>query len=158
VDLAAVARESALAMQKVFGGRKIAFSTRVDVDVAPVIGDHDRLVQVLINLLGNAAKFAPEDKGRAELSLRRAGESYEVVVADNGPGVPAADREIVFERFRQLGDTMNGKPEGAGLGLAISQRIVAQHGGRIWVEESALGGAAFKVSMKALVSEPVAAQ
>jgi signal transduction histidine kinase len=119
----------------------------IDASPAHVLGDHDRLVQVLINLLGNAAKFAPAEGGHAQLSLSRAGDAFELAVGDNGPGIRPKDREVVFERFRQLGDTMNDKPHGAGLGLAISQRIVMQHGGRIWVEESRLGGALFKVSL-----------
>jgi Na+/proline symporter/nitrogen-specific signal transduction histidine kinase len=158
VDLARVARDSASAMQQVFAGRNVAFATSIEVETAPVLGDHDRLVQVLINLLANAAKFAPESRGRAELTLRQVGDSFELAVEDNGPGIPVGDREVVFERFRQLGDTMTGKPEGAGLGLAISQRIVAQHGGRIWVDESVAGGATFRVALKALAVAVVPAQ
>ncbi|MDR3471366.1 MAG: ATP-binding protein [Devosia sp.] len=148
-DLAAVVRESAAAMQQVFAAQNVALHTRLDVQSAAVIGDHDRLVQVLINLLGNAVKFAPSGSGIAELSLRRLGDEYELSVADNGPGIAPADREIVFERFRQLGDTMNAKPQGAGLGLAISQRIVVQHGGRIWIEEAEAGGAVFRIRLDA---------
>jgi signal transduction histidine kinase len=59
--------------------------------------------------------------------------------------VPPVDREIIFERFRQAGDPLTDKPGGVGLGLAISRRIVAQHGGRIWVEDNAGGGAVFKI-------------
>jgi signal transduction histidine kinase len=113
------------------------------------MGDHDRLVQVVINLLGNAAKFSPTRAGLATLRLYRIGGDFEISVTDNGPGIRAADREIVFERFRQLGDTMSEKPKGAGLGLAISQRIVAQHGGRIWVEGARGGGAVFRVRLPA---------
>lgn len=150
VDLAAIAATSVLAMRQAFASRSIALETRIEVETAPVLGDHDRLVQVLINLLGNAAKFTPAGHGRTQLTLRRAGEGFELAVADNGPGILPAHRAIVFERFRQLGDTMNGKPEGAGLGLAISQRIVAQHGGRIWVADSPEGGAMFKLALPAL--------
>jgi signal transduction histidine kinase len=75
-----------------------------------------------------------------------------MAVADNGPGIRPADREIVFERFRQLGDIMNGKPEGAGLGFAISQQIVAQHGGHIWIEEAAMGGALFRLTLPAVAA------
>jgi signal transduction histidine kinase len=111
------------------------------------MGDRDRLVQVVINLLGNAAKFSPAEGGLATLRLHRTGREFEISVSDNGPGIRAADREIVFERFRQLGDTMSEKPHGAGLGLAISQRIIIQHGGRIWVEDAEGGGAAFRVRL-----------
>lgn len=149
VDLAAVVRESADAMQQVFAGSRIALAVEIEADPALVVGDHDRLVQVVINLLGNAAKFSPPDRGRALLALRRAGEHLELTVADNGPGIREEDREVVFERFRQLGDTMSDKPQGAGLGLAISQRIVMQHGGRIWVESGSDGGAVFKVRLRA---------
>jgi signal transduction histidine kinase len=87
------------------------------------------------------------------------GAAYELAVEDNGPGIALKDREVVFERFRQLGDTMNSKPEGAGLGLAISQRIIVQHGGRITVDEAPGGGALFRVELPAdvdaLAPEPV---
>jgi len=155
VDLAAVVRESSAAMRQVFAGANVA----LDIDIAPgpaqVIGDHDRLVQVLINLLGNAVKFSPRGAGRATLSLRSAGGEIELAVADNGPGIRASDRDAVFDRFRQLGDAMGDKPEGVGLGLAISQRIVTQHGGRIWIEDNEGGGAVFKIRLGAA---PIAAQ
>jgi signal transduction histidine kinase len=147
-DLVAVVRESAAATQQLFAARRVALATRIEPDIALVMGDHDRLVQVLINLLGNAAKFAPAGTGRAVISLRRSGESYEIAVADNGPGISPADRPAVFERFRQLGDTMTAKPEGAGLGLAISQGIVAQHGSRIHIDDAPGGGARFSIALK----------
>ena len=147
VDLAAIARESAAAMDQVFAASGVALHIEIDASEAYVLGDHDRLVQVLVNLLGNAAKFARRGDGEAYLTLSRAGDAVELAVGDNGPGIRPKDRHVVFERFRQLGDTMNDKPQGAGLGLAISQRIVTQHGGRIWIEESRLGGALFKVSL-----------
>ena len=149
VDLAAVAYESAAAMQQVFAERHVKLHTEVEADPAFVVGDHDRLVQVIINLLGNAAKFSPSVRGKAALRLRRIGEELELSVADNGHGIRAEDREVVFERFRQLGDTMRDKPQGAGLGLAISRRIVTQHGGRIWVEAAEGGGAIFKIRLRA---------
>ncbi|HVW58017.1 MAG TPA: ATP-binding protein [Rhizobiaceae bacterium] len=147
VDLATIARESAAALDQVFATNGVALHLEIETPSALVLGDHDRLVQVLINLLGNAAKFALPGSGRAHLTLSRTGNAFELAVGDNGPGIRQKDRKVVFERFRQLGDTMNDKPHGAGLGLAISQRIVMQHGGRIWIEESRFGGALFKVSL-----------
>ncbi|HVY19284.1 MAG TPA: ATP-binding protein [Bauldia sp.] len=155
-DLVAVVRESAAATQQLFAARNVALRTRVDVNRALVMGDHDRLVQVLINLLGNAAKFAPPFKGTAEMSLRRLGEGYELAVADNGPGVSPRDREAVFERFRQIGDAMTAKPQGAGLGLAISQSIVEQHGSRIQIEDAEGGGARFSIVLKAVTARETA--
>lgn len=155
VDLAAIIRESTAATHQVFAANRIELALRIDADPALVIGDHDRLVQVFINLLGNAAKFSPQGGGRATLHLCRVGGAFEIAVSDNGPGIRAEDREIVFERFRQLGNTMSDKPQGAGLGLAISQRIIAQHGGHIWVEEAEGGGAAFHIRLSpAAVSSP----
>jgi signal transduction histidine kinase len=149
VDLAAVVRESSAAMRQVFAGANVALDVDIGAEPARVVGDHDRLVQVLINLLGNAVKFSPSAGGRAALTLRSDGTAIELAVADNGPGIPAADRDVVFDRFRQLGDPMGDKPEGVGLGLAISQRIVAQHGGRIWIEDAEGGGAVFKIRLDA---------
>jgi signal transduction histidine kinase len=145
--VATVIRESTAAMHQVFAASQIELALRIEADPAIVMGDHDRLVQVVINLLGNAAKFSPAGRGRATLWLRRVGREFEITVSDNGPGIRATDREIVFERFRQLGDMMSDKPQGAGLGLAISQRIITQHGGRIWVEDAKGGGAAFHIRL-----------
>jgi len=147
VDLAAVVSESGAAMRQVFAERRVRLRTEIEADPAFVVGDHDRLVQVIINLLSNAAKFSPPATGKAVLRLKRIGEELELSVTDNGHGIRAADREVVFERFRQLGDTMRDRPQGAGLGLAISHRIVMQHGGRIWVEEADGGGAVFKIRL-----------
>jgi len=148
VDLAAIARECAAAMRQVFIANRVSLRVEPGSRPAWTTGDHDRLVQVVVNLLGNAAKFSPRDYGAVRLTLAGDDDTVELTVADNGPGIRIADREIVFERFRQVGDMLTGKPEGAGLGLAISRRIIAQHGGRIWVEGEPGEGAVFKVRLR----------
>jgi Na+/proline symporter/nitrogen-specific signal transduction histidine kinase len=153
VDLAAVVRESAAAMRQVFAGAEVTLDVDIASNDARIVGDHDRLVQVLINLLGNAAKFSPRGTGHANLSLRSLGSEIELAVADNGPGIPPTERGVVFDRFRQLGDALGDKPEGVGLGLAISQRIVTQHGGRIWIEDAPTGGAVFRIRLAAAPGE-----
>ncbi len=154
VDLASVVRESSATLRELFASRNVALDVDIELQRALVLGDHDRLVQVLVNLLGNAAKFAPQRGGRARVRLRSVGDEYELAVSDNGPGIRPADRGIVFERFRQLGDPMDVKPQGVGLGLAISQRIVEQHGGRIWIEDGAEGGAMFRIRLAPFVGLP----
>jgi signal transduction histidine kinase len=76
-----------------------------------------------------------------ELALR--GSRVRVAVTDNGPGVRAEDQRIIFEKFRQAGDTMTEKPHGTGLGLPISRQIIEHFGGRLWVESAPGDGAAF---------------
>lgn len=111
---------------------------------APAIcGDRDRLLQVMLNLLSNAAKAAPGQGGRVIVSLTVKPEGVIIRVADNGPGIPPEDREAVFQRFRRLGQP-GARPQGTGLGLSISRRIVQRHGGRLWVEASE-GGACLAI-------------
>jgi signal transduction histidine kinase len=94
--------------------------------------------QVLANLLSNAIRHAPE-RSTVRVSLDGDGARVRCAVADRGPGIPPELRAVVFERFRQAGS----RPGSAGLGLYVSQRLVAMHRGRIWVEEAAGGGARF---------------
>lgn len=133
--------------------RQLAVSSRIAVawrSQGPpyrVLGERDRLIQVVLNLLSNALRYCPEGSGRVELALAGAGGRVRLTVSDNGPGVPEAERERIFERFRQLPRDRAAKGLGAGLGLAISRRIVEQHGGGIWVEEASGGGACFVVEL-----------
>jgi signal transduction histidine kinase len=112
----------------------------------------------MINLLSNACKFVPEGEGRVHVRLRCQGESYQLEVADNGPGVPAPYREAIFEKFRQVsGSVLKDKPKGTGLGLAICRQIVEHFGGRIWAEDAALGGACICFTLPAAAVERAAA-
>jgi signal transduction histidine kinase len=159
VDLGAIAVDCAAAMRQVFATNRVALTLDVDDEPVWTIGDRDRLVQVVVNLLGNAAKFSPPGKGRVTLGVRSDTETVELYVADNGPGIDPQDRDVVFERFRQVGDTLTGKPGGAGLGLAICRRIVVQHGGEIWIEGKKGEGAIFRARLpRAAAPERAAAE
>jgi CheY-like chemotaxis protein len=122
----------------------------VDIeDELPVIeGDRDRLLQVVINLVSNAAKFTRE--GSVTIAVRTVVAGVEFSVTDTGPGIAAVDHVAIFERFKQSSsDTLTDRPNGTGLGLPISKHIVEHHGGRIWVE-SALGvGSRFAFTLPA---------
>lgn len=102
--------------------------------------DPDLIAQVIRNLLTNARRHAGPD-GRVVLSARADGGSLLVVVDDNGPGIPPEQRERVFDRFHRNEPSRDRASGGSGLGLGIARSIVEMHDGRIWVEDSPLGGA-----------------
>jgi signal transduction histidine kinase len=112
-----------------------------------VPGSADLLARVVRNLLANARRHAGAT-GRVVLSATAAGGRITVRVDDDGPGISPAERERVFERFHRVDPARGRDAGGTGLGLAISREIVAAHGGRIWVDDSPLGGAraAFELS------------
>ena len=143
VDLESVIDESIAATGQLFRSRDVALEARLAPGVPPVRADRDRLLQVLINLLSNAAKFAPSGKGRVVVVLAAADGLVRVSVADNGPGVRGEDQKMIFEKFRQAGDTMTEKPKGTGLGLPISRQIIEHFGGRLRVQSAPGQGATF---------------
>jgi two-component system, OmpR family, sensor kinase len=102
--------------------------------------DPDLLTQVVRNLLSNAHRHAGPG-GRVALSARAEGERLVVTVDDDGPGIPPAERERVFDRFYRSEAARDRASGGSGLGLGIARSILARHGGRIWIEDSPLGGA-----------------
>jgi Na+/proline symporter/nitrogen-specific signal transduction histidine kinase len=112
-------------------------------DDAPVLrADRDRLLQVLINLLSNAAKFVPSGTGLVKVRLSCDEQAATIEVQDNGPGVAAEQQQLIFEKFRQGGVATN-RPQGTGLGLPISRRIVEHFGGRMWLTSRPGEGATF---------------
>ena len=115
-------------------------------DLGSAMLDRDRTLQVLLNLLSNALAFCPE-RGWIELRADRLAGRLQLAVSDDGPGVPPAERERIFDKFRQVAQPVAGRGHGTGLGLSICREIVVRHGGRIWVETSARGGARFVVEL-----------
>jgi PAS domain S-box-containing protein len=107
-----------------------------------VLGDRDRLIQVVVNLLSNAIKFSPKG-GRVPLGVRREGPSVRFEVSDEGRGVPPGFGKQIFEPFRQVEGSDARQKGGTGLGLAICRSIVEQHGGAIGVEDREGPGATF---------------
>ncbi|MCK6503045.1 ATP-binding protein [Myxococcota bacterium] len=109
---------------------------------ALVLGDRDRLLQVLTNLIGNAVKFSPPG-GRVLLSMVRTDGHIVVHVTDQGPGIPEDFRARVFQPFSQADATDRRGSGGTGLGLSIAKAIVEAHGGSIWFESAAPRGTTF---------------
>ena len=146
LDLVELAQHSVDAIHRLQENRGVSLEVDMAVSSARVIGDPDRLEQVIINLLDNAGKFAADESPRVLLRLERHKGHFRLSVEDNGPGIADDERERVFEKFHQIkrqdsGET-RGRPRGSGLGLPISRGIVAHLGGRLWVESAPhLGGA-----------------
>jgi signal transduction histidine kinase len=111
-------------------------------DEVSVFADSDRLVQVMVNLLGNAVKFS-EKGSTVKISVLKRGDDVRVEVIDQGRGVPEDLRESIFERFKQVSAKDSTEKKGTGLGLAICKAIVEQHGGKIGCESSVGHGSVF---------------
>lgn len=147
LDVSEVVRDAMEATGQLFREKRVGVALSPAGPLPRVKADRDRLMQVLINLLSNAVKFCPTAAGRVEVRISAAPGGVRVDVQDNGPGVAPADHEAVFERFRQLGDTLEPRPAGSGLGLAISRRIIEHFGGRLWVESELGNGATFSFTL-----------
>ncbi len=126
-----------------FEHKKLRLQREIAAGLPPIVGDPDRLLQVLVNLLSNAVKFT--ERGGAVISAQLQGENTILLgVSDTGSGIPKEYQLLVFEKFRQVtNDTLTDKPKGTGLGLPICKEIVEHHGGRIWVESEAGAGCTF---------------
>ncbi len=125
--------------------RRVTISCEVSPPDMAVYADERRLTQVLYNLLDNAIKYSPEG-GEVRVIATSDGDMALVRVIDEGPGVPVADREPVFQRFSRIATDAveEGKtPPGTGLGLPLSRQLIEMQGGRIWVEEPEQRGAVF---------------
>jgi signal transduction histidine kinase len=147
VDMKEIVEDTVAAMAEVFKEKSIQLSTRMPDRVPVVTADLDRIVQVMLNLLSNAVKFCDAGHGRVEVSLTEGDGYVRIDVRDNGPGIAPDDRKAIFEKFRQAGDPLTGKPQGSGLGLHICKRIVERLGGRIWVASGQREGACFSFTL-----------
>ena len=147
LDLKEVVEQSAAATSQLFREKEAHVALDLPDNLPLILADRDRLIQVMLNLLSNAAKFLTPGAGQVRISLRLLAEGLEVSVADNGPGIRIEDQELIFEKFRQVGDTMTAKPPGTGLGLPISRRIVEHFGGKLWVESVPGEGSTFRFTL-----------
>lgn len=113
-------------------------------------GDPELLARAVRHVIDNAVRHS---NGHVAISLRVEGDRVVVHVDDDGTGVPAADRDRIFERFVRLDEARSRDVGGAGLGLAVTARIVRSHGGTVTVEESPLGGARFVIALPVIAHE-----
>lgn len=133
------------AMQPLAAAKHLKLKIRMPPDLPPGKGDQRRITQVLMNLVGNAIKFA--ESGEVRVEAKAADGSFLVSVSDSGPGIAPADQERIFEEFQQVDGSSSRAKGGTGLGLAIAKRIIEMHGGRIWVESKVGAGSTFTFSL-----------
>ncbi|MBD1911025.1 MULTISPECIES: ATP-binding protein [unclassified Leptolyngbya] len=138
------------ATSSLFEQKQLTLEQDLEPDLPVVEGDRDRLLQVVINLLSNAVKFT--DEGSVICRTRADQQFVTVSIVDNGIGIAEDDHPKVFEKFKQVGDTLTDKPKGTGLGLPICKQIVEHHGGTIWVESELGHGSTFSFTLPISVS------
>jgi two-component system sensor histidine kinase/response regulator len=142
IDLGALVEDGVEQMRPVAAQKAIKLSVTGAADLPPVSADPHRLEQVLSNLLSNALKFTPEH-GAITVEMQRVGADVEVAVGDTGPGIPAHEMPLLFEKFSQTSSGRSAGTAGTGLGLLICRHLIEAHGGRIWAESNVGRGSRF---------------
>lgn len=143
VDFCALLQECVDLFTPVVSSKSFSMTIHTSTEAIFANVDHDRILQVLSNLIGNSLKFTPNG-GIIKLSARKQGTQVEVSVTDNGSGIPEEAQVKIFERFSQL--TMNDR-RGLGLGLFIAKWIVEAHKGCIWVTSEVGKGSTFSFTL-----------
>jgi|GEM_PF-1135163 len=140
----------------VIHGKEQEFIKSLDENIATISADKKKLKQVLLNLLGNAAKFTPA-KGQIRLTIKRISRPdsgfFQFTVADNGIGIPKEEQELIFDEFRQVDGSHSREYDGTGLGLPIAKKLVELHGGKIWMESEVGDGTQFHFTIPEVIEE-----
>ncbi|MGQ9866258.1 MAG: response regulator [Pseudanabaenaceae cyanobacterium] len=145
LDLREVIERALNATASLFERSGLACHRHLPATMPLLVGDRDRLIQVMVNLISNAVKFTVEGSVTCEIQVQ--GDRAIVSVTDTGMGIAPEDCPKVFEKFKQVGDTLTDKPKGTGLGLSICKQIIEHHGGNIWVESVLGQGSTFSFDL-----------
>lgn len=149
VSVEAIVSEAMKAVSGEFMAKpEVALESTVAPNMPHILVDPDRMVQVLVNLLNNAAKFTIKGTVSVRAQVTR-NAKIEIVVEDTGVGIPRQELVKVFDRFHKVerGDAVDSSVRGSGLGLAISKEIVQHYSGRIWAESNPGAGSAFHIEL-----------
>jgi signal transduction histidine kinase len=145
LDPQALINQSVAATSPLFQQKGLPCVVELQPGLPHILGDKDRLMQVLVNLLSNAVKFTDHGHVLCSATVR---EGWLVTsVADTGIGIPEHEQTLIFERFQQVGETLTDKPKGTGLGLSICKQIIEHHKGHIWCESEPGKGSRFHFSL-----------
>lgn len=135
LNLAPIVRAAVKTLEIAALAKSIKIELDLDENAGEIVGDSNRLQQIVWNLLSNAVKFTPEG-GTIKIRLKNIGESAELKVCDNGIGIEKDFLPFVFERFRQMDSSITRRQGGLGLGLSIVRHLVEMHGGTVTVESA----------------------
>lgn len=138
VELALLVDETVEAMRPEAGARGVEIRCQLEDNPLPARADPEKIQRVLFNLIQNAIRHTPAD-GSVTVKVEPGRDAIEIEIADTGDGIPAAERERVFDTFFRGGEDASRHSDGAGLGLAVSRAIVETHGGRIWLAPTEQG-------------------
>lgn len=145
INIEEIIDRSTNATSSLFKDKGLSIIKQVEKDLPMVVGDKNKLMQVLINLLSNSVKFT--DDGAVTCKAHKKDNEIIVTIIDTGMGINSSEYENIFEKFKQVGDTLINKPKGTGLGLPICKSIIEYHGGKIWVESKEGEGSKFYFSL-----------
>jgi signal transduction histidine kinase len=139
-DVRVIVERAVRSFRPLFEGKGQTLEVDLPREAVKALVDRRRLEQVLANLLSNAHKFTPKG-GSARVTVTKKDGEVEISVSDNGPGIPPAEQERIFDKFYVVTDQKG--LAGVGLGLYIARQLVELHGGRIWVESAPGRGSTF---------------
>ncbi|MEA1906957.1 MAG: sensor histidine kinase [Euryarchaeota archaeon] len=143
VDLCEIILESTESMKKIADEQGISIHIDLNCESMQITGDADRLVQVFVNLIGNALKFT--EKGEIRIQSRTVDGHPEIRVSDTGIGIPPEELDRIFDKFHQVDSGLTREVGGTGLGLAICKGIIEGHGGSIRAESKVKEGSTFVI-------------
>ncbi|MEN0046688.1 MAG: ATP-binding protein [Bacteroidota bacterium] len=144
-DIDTVIIQATAATSALFDSKPVELILDIEDQLPSINIDKDRIIQVLINLISNAVKFT--DEGQISISAKERKNSIEVSVKDSGIGIAQDDISKVFDKFKQVGNTLTDKPKGTGLGLPICKEIIEYHEGQLWAESAIGEGSTFYFSV-----------
>jgi PAS domain S-box-containing protein len=150
VDLNRVTGDVIAALRPRAAAKAQALTNKIPIDLPPVRADADRVVQILVNLVGNAIAYTPE-KGSIRVSGRLSDGTVQVDVVDDGIGIAAEEQAKIWERFYRSEHPDVSEQEGTGLGLSIVRSLVELQGGRVWVESDLGVGSTFSLTLPVAV-------
>jgi signal transduction histidine kinase/HAMP domain-containing protein len=145
IVLSEVINQVCVSTAALFYGKELELLSEIPNEIPMVLGDRDKLQQLLINLIANAVKFT--ERGTVTIQVKQVKDEIQINVIDTGIGIAPEYQPLLFDKFIQVGDPMTAKPKGTGLGLTISKEIVEHHGGRIWISSEPGKGSTFSFTI-----------